>query len=279
MKIQQIYQCFPLNLTIASRIIRLEPFDPTLMDDSSAFALSVSFVLLVGGISFYFRRKKRDRESEWGESRDRIARDLHDDVASTLGSIALYAELLRSKLIRPSPEVTELIDRISTLSSDAVDAIGDIVWSVSPQHDSTQELFTHISDVVAQVCTLHSIHYETSIAEPPSELKISGDARRNIYLIFKESLSNVIKHANATKVKVAVGVEGGRLGMVIWDNGNGFVPESTGFGIRDSSQRRKIARGHGLRNMEKRAREIDARLSITSHPSKGTTVSLKKRVE
>lgn len=207
-------------------------------------------------------------------TRDRIARDLHDDVASTLGSVAFYVESLRRRLGKAPRATQELLGKISSLSLEAVDSMGDIVWSVSPQHDTMSDLLVHIRDLASQTCTAAGIEYEIKIVKAVEDLQINVEIRKSVYLIFKEALNNILKHSNASSVVISAGVTKGVFEMTVHDNGQGFLIRGTsGDGGKEMP-----SRGHGLRSMAKRASEIEAQFSVTSKRGDGTTVFLSKKM-
>lgn len=210
--------------------------------------------------------RKIEQEVEKVKLRDRLARDLHDDLASTLGSISLFAASLKTRLKKPHRETGQLIDRIESLSLEAVDSIGDIVWSVSPEKDTLNNLLIHMRDLVSQACTANKIQYDVQIRTSGDDVWVSPDVRRNVYLIFKEALNNIVKHSSGTSVTVRAGMTGNLLEMNIEDNGRGFRYDG------------EMDRGHGLRNMEKRAKEIQGQLKIESSQGKGTCITLTKRM-
>ncbi len=210
--------------------------------------------------------RKIEHEVEKVKLRDRLARDLHDDLASTLGSISLFASSLKNVLKKSSRETSQLVDKIGSLSLEAVDAIGDIVWSVSPERDTLNNLLIHIRDLASQVCTANKIQYDVQVRTSAGDVWVSPDVRRNVYLVFKEALNNVVKHSKGTLVTIRAGMTGNTLVLNIEDNGRGFRSDG------------ETGRGHGLRNMEKRAKEIRGQLRIESSPGKGTRITLIKRM-
>lgn len=218
-------------------------------------------------ISLSDRINLRKIEDEVGkiQLRDRLARDLHDDLASTLGSISLFASSLTAQLKRPTKEAKELLERISTLALDSVDAIGDIVWSVSPERDTLQQLLIRMKDFSSQICTANNIHYSLRMERGEEDLVLDPGVRRHLYLIFKEAVNNVVRHSEAVALTVEARLEGHSFELRIRDNGRGF----------QTGERRE--RGHGLRSMKKRAREIGATLRIESS-ARGTLVSLSRRM-
>jgi signal transduction histidine kinase len=197
----------------------------------------------------------------------RIASDLHDDVASTLSSIAFFTESLRQHVGKPSERARELLEKISSLSLEAEDAVGDIVWSVAPQHDTLEELFIRMRDFGSDICIANGMEFSATFNESGSSQRLSDVLRKSLYLVFKEAMHNVIKHSRAASVRLELFFEKGSLHLALTDDGIGFTPPGeTG----DPA----VARGHGLRNMTKRAESVDARFTIDSSSGKGTTVSL-----
>jgi signal transduction histidine kinase len=203
----------------------------------------------------------RERE----RTRERIARDLHDDVASTLGSVVLYSESLRRQ-VQETSEPGELVRKISLLSLEAQETMDDIVWSTSPQHDTLKELLIRIRDLASGTCTASGMRYAIQIPETMPDRHLSDEVRKSIFLIFKEALNNIFKHAGATTITINVELNEGLFRLVIADDGTGIVPGGS------------PSRGHGLRNMAKRAAEIGAEFSIAPREGGGTVVSLSRQM-
>jgi signal transduction histidine kinase len=239
----------------------------------------------LGGTIRYveLRRYKRElarleREKAVNEERERtrarIARDLHDDLSSTLGSIALYAESLKRTLRAPKAETRLLLEKIATLAGGAIDAMGDIVWSVAPQHDTLSSVLGRIQHVTAELCALNQIAYTIRLPAVDDDIQLPDQVRRNLYLIVKEALTNSIKHAHAAEISIRGRLEHGVFELVVAD---------TGVGLR-AARRTKHSRttlpstGHGLQNMKSRAEEIGAELAIRSGSRKGTEICLRVRL-
>jgi signal transduction histidine kinase len=210
-----------------------------------------------------FLEKEKAVQLELERTRERIARDLHDDVASTLGSVVIYSESLKRQMDNMG-ESAELAERIGSLSQEAQEAIGDIVWSTSPRHDSLKEMLARISDVTSDMCSASGLKYEITMPPILPDAILSNEVRKSLLLIFKEAMNNTVKHAKATSVRVAVTLSDGELRIAIIDDGVGFSP-----GSNDG-----VPRGHGLRNMARRAEEIGARFSLQSVPNQGTTIEM-----
>jgi signal transduction histidine kinase/ligand-binding sensor domain-containing protein len=207
--------------------------------------------------------KERAVQLERERTRDHIARDLHDDVASTLGSVVIYSESLKRQMEQQG-QSAELADRIGSLSQEAQEALGDIVWSTSPTHDTLKDFLTRISDVTVEICSFRGIAYTLTMPSTVPDSVLQNDVRKNLLLIFKEAMNNIVKHSAATAIAVTAEVTSEGFRLTIADNGKGFAVEEHDV----------ASRGHGLRNMRKRAEEIGADLTIHSAPGSGSSVAI-----
>jgi signal transduction histidine kinase len=159
--------------------------------------------------------------------------------------------------------------------NEAQDAVSDIVWSVTPRHDTLEDLLWRMKDLASDICSSNGIAYSVHIPKDPDVIILPEQLRKSIYLIFKESINNFVKHAQASSATMRVEVSNGVFDMVIEDDGVGFACDSGQAGTADASAvDDHPVRGHGLRNMRKRAEDIGGTLSIQSTPGKGTTLRL-----
>ncbi len=188
----------------------------------------------------------------------RIAGDLHDDVGSNLSSISLGSQLVlrQSNLDR---DTRQLIEEIRENAAETAETMRDIVWLINPKNDQLEDLLLRMKDVAAQL--LHGIEYSFQATDQSLPRIVDLSVRRNIFLIYKESINNIAKHAKATRVDISFIQSDGRLMLSIKDNGAGF----------DSANPRK---GNGLAGFQRRAKAIHAIIHIESTPNAGTTVSL-----
>jgi ligand-binding sensor domain-containing protein/signal transduction histidine kinase len=191
--------------------------------------------------------------------RTRIASDLHDDVGSTLTQISILSEIVRTRLEQPGAVITDALARIGTLSRESVDSMSDIVWAIDPARDTPAHLlqrmrrfaYEHVGSAGVQV------HFDSSGDASP---RLTSDVRRDTFLMFKEILNNVVRHAGATAVHVEVVVAPRQLRVVVTDDGCGF----DAAGITD---------GHGLRSLGRRAAGLDGLMEVASSPGRGTRVT------
>jgi len=227
--------------------------------------ISLSTVHLIYERVVLVKKTKVERQA----TRDSIARDLHDDLASTLSSSVIYTEALRKSQAQ-NEENKILLNKINSLLTEASESVTDIVWTVSPQHDTLDGLLLRLRSLITDNCRSKGIELISKDNLDDREIIIPDDIRRNIFLIFKEALNNIIKHSKATEVKFIFTYNSNCLEILLEDNGTGF--KYTSLNGNNSAQ------GHGLRNMLNRAKEIKCDLSINTEPGKGTIIALKKKM-
>ncbi|GAA4339457.1 sensor histidine kinase [Flaviaesturariibacter amylovorans] len=187
--------------------------------------------------------------------RSRISKDLHDEVGSTLSSISLMNEMA----VR-SPEPRQLQRRIAESLASVQNAMSDIVWMVNPKNDELQNLQLRFGEVAAQLLEPKGISYTLDFPTD-SGLRIPMEKRRDVFLIYKECLNNIVKYSGATEVGIEV--RHGRKGVLltVTDNGRGFDPD-------------RPYSGNGLANMRARAVQLGGSIRWETGAGSGTKVSL-----
>lgn len=193
--------------------------------------------------------------------RNQLARDLHDDMGSTLSTINILSSMAKTKIGTDPAKSSEYISKISENSQRMMDAMDDIVWSIKPQNDTMERLIARMREFANEVLESKDILLSMEISERVLDMKLSMDARRDLFLIFKEGINNAAKYSKATRVFVSFALERQTFVLKIKDYGVGFDPED-------------LDRGNGLENMKKRARNLKGSLDIHSTPGEGTTLHL-----
>jgi signal transduction histidine kinase len=193
--------------------------------------------------------------------RNKMARDLHDDVGATLSTILLYSNAATRKTA-PGTEVADIISRIGSSARQMIEEMNDIVWAINPKNDKMEKIVNRIRTSAFSALSSQDIVLHFEADESVTGEVVPMDKRQNCYLIFKEALNNLLKYAGCTEVTISLRKRGGFFEMRIQDNGKGF----------DLDAHRE---GNGLGNMEQRAREAGGMLGICSTPGKGTTVLLR----
>jgi signal transduction histidine kinase len=224
--------------------------------------LAVCGVMAVGAGSMVYQSRRSRRAAKHGLERVRagIAADLHDDIGPGLSQIALLAELAGRRVNR-EPEIAELLEQIGGVSRALLDSLGDVVWSVDPGKDTLDETIQRMRVFAAGVSLPASIRFRFRASAPDSRLRLDAGFRRNLFLVFKEALHNVVRHSHCAQADVYLGVAGEHLVLRIKDDGQGFDCHRAGL-------------GRGLANMSKRARDLDGDFRVTSGEG-GTTVTVR----
>ncbi len=212
----------------------------------------------VGLVLFGFDRVRLARLRAVEQLRLRIAADLHDEVGSNLGSVSMLTRLLRKSKTMTAEEQKDvaLIERVT---AETANAVKDIVWFTNPEYDTMQDMLMRMKDTAETMLTSMECKFESRIEHVSAKLPL--EFRKNAFLIFKETLANIIKHSHATHVEIAVSEQAGLWQLSVRDNGTGF----------DSGQ---PGHGNGLKNLRRRAEQIGAKIAIESEPGRGTTVRL-----
>jgi signal transduction histidine kinase/ligand-binding sensor domain-containing protein len=207
------------------------------------------FLLLQG----YVKRKLKkqldlfEKQKAIESERIRISSELHDDIGGELSAIHLLSEMNIS-----SVDWRQQLSRISVSSSSLIQKMNEIVWSLNSSNDSLQSLVAYIRSYAGKY--LDDVNIDLSFSQPDKipDVELSGANRRNILLVVKEALNNVIKHSNARRVEISV-IAGNSLIISIHDNGRGITPD-----IFNNPN------GNGLKNMRNRIKEMKGSIEIRS---------------
>ncbi len=201
-------------------------------------------------------RRRKDLE----DLRQRIASDLHDDIGSNLSSIALLAELGKTETDEPELVLEELTE-IKSTADKTIESMRDIVWLIRPDEESWKEMLTRFRETAAKLLRAHE--YEFEVTGKVNDDRLPLEFKRDFFLIFKEVLNNIVKHANAANVNILIESSRNRLFLQIQDDGDGF-----------NNLDKEFREGNGLRNLRMRAQAIGANLKVKSALTEGTTVQL-----
>jgi signal transduction histidine kinase len=192
-----------------------------------------------------------------------IATDLHDDVGSTVSRMALLSEVVKAQVQETHPEAARILEQIGASGRELVDSTSDIVWAVDPRRDDVASLVARVREFGAGLFEAKQIAWEFDASAEAEALRLDPEQRRQLYLIFKEALHNIVRHAAGSTASVAIAVVAGRLRAEIRDDGQGFAPSG-----------QSTRRGHGLDSMRARAIRLGGDLDIHSAPGAGTCLTL-----
>jgi ligand-binding sensor domain-containing protein/two-component sensor histidine kinase len=217
------------------------------------------FLLTVTLIAYLIKIKERRRLAQQ-KLRDKIARDLHDDVGSSISGINLFSKMALAKM-NDDMESKELVQKIVDRSETMVDAMSDIVWSVNPVNDSLDKVIIRMRGYALDMLEEQNIEVKFITPANIDKLKLDVDIRKDFYLIFKEAINNISKYAVAKNVTISLSISKNSLIMTIADDGTGF---DTG----------KEYEGNGLKNIKARTENIKGKLILLSQQDKGTRLTI-----
>ncbi|MBO6586271.1 MAG: hypothetical protein JJ953_09225 [Gracilimonas sp.] len=191
--------------------------------------------------------------------RNNIASDLHDEVSATLSSISYFAEAIKSDKLKK--DKSRFVNLIANSADDAKEKITDIVWAINPEHDDWLSFLSKCRRFTSDLLESKEMDYSLKIDEfIPGKLDMQ--LRQHLWLIFKEMVTNAVRHSQATQLDVIMKYENGELKLVVQDNGEGMDVDS-------------IRKGNGLVNIHKRAEQINGEISLKTSEGFGTRWMLK----
>jgi len=219
-------------------------------------------VALAGAAAYAIYRYRVSQLVELERVRTRIAADLHDDVGSSLSQISVLSEVLRNQLKAPEAPVSRNLSLINRVSQEALDSMSDIVWAINPQQDHLSDLLRRMRRVTSETLPARDIDFEFKAPTVGLELRLGADIRRQVFLMFKEVINNLVRHSRCTRAHITLKIEGPLLILTVGDNGNGFDQD-------------EVTEGNGLVSLHRRARSLEGETVVSSNKGEGTTISIK----
>ena len=216
----------------------------------------------IGLIMYALYRQRLSRLLELERVRTRIATDLHDDIGANLSLIAMLSEVSRTQVRAGEPRLKEWLATIAATSRDTVDSMSDIVWAVNPKRDHLRDVTRRMRRFADDIFAARDVDFRFKAPELDRDLKLGADLRREVFLIFKESINNIVRHANCTKAAVDLRIDHGWLVLEISDDGRGVDPA-------------RASEGHGLTSMQVRAQRLGGSLDVVSPDGHGTSLKLR----
>ncbi len=215
-------------------------------------------LLALGAIWLLMNRNKLRQRMKELELRNRIAADLHDEVGSSLSSIHLLSQMAFQQRNDTAPG--EILSRMSSISKETMDKMGDIVWTIKPDESGNGSLKHRMERFAYEIGGSKNIEVSMQMEEPENAT-LTMEQRKNIYLIFKEALNNAVKYSDTKRIIVSVHTQNKELLLIVKDEGKGF----------DHSL---VKKGNGLDNIKNRANELGGKVEISSASNQGTVVKL-----
>jgi signal transduction histidine kinase len=204
--------------------------------------------------------------------RTRIATDLHDDIGSSLSQIAILSEVVSQRVPQDNAPVIEPLSLIAGTSREMVDSMSDIVWAINPQRDHLSDLTQRMRRFASDILSARDINFRFRAPDSEKDLRLGADLRREVYLIFKECVNNLVKHSGCSEAELEMRIVNNWIVLRIGDDGRGFdttAPNGNGDGNRASLG------GHGLQSMRRRAVALGGTFEVNSAKGRGTISTLK----
>ena len=212
---------------------------------------------------FQYRLKQKLKAFEL---RNTISRDLHDEVGSTLSSIGFLSSMALNDVETSNVRAQKSLTSISESSHRMLDAMNDIIWSIQPQNDTLNNIIARMISFASEILEARKISLYYNIENDIKHLHLGLAVRYDFYIIFKEAINNLAKYSEATEAHITLEYSSPYLVLIIRDNGKGFDVQT-------------VKNGNGLRNMQNRAKKMDAKYELHTAPGNGTKIILHVRPE
>jgi signal transduction histidine kinase/ligand-binding sensor domain-containing protein len=227
-------------------------------------SFTAAIIAVVRYVSFRRLRQRMallEQQAVLDKERARIAKDLHDDLGATMTQITLVLELALQQRPEPDAVIGTVKDGLMA-AREAIKSLDAAVWAVNPANNTLPELVAYIGQFGMEFLQQANIRCLLDLPDHPPERPVSAELRHNLFLIVKEALNNVVRHAQATEVRLQISITAAALDLLIADNGRGIERKP------DENP------GDGLRNMRQRAEELKAEFRVESPPGAGTRISV-----
>lgn len=252
----------PTGIEASLSVIVPPPFWKTSWFRGIVAIIMVAFMMVCLRYIIWIKTRRKilllEKQRLLERERLRIARDIHDDLGARVTQISLVSAMAHDDSINAKAMRSELA-KISKMSRDLVTALYETVWTVNPENDNLKELGNYLFQIIDELCEQSQCRCRFQIDDLPLEITVLSHVRHNLCMAVKEAVNNVIKHANATEIKLSISFLNPLLTVSINDDGCGFAPSSKPV-------------GHGLKNMKGRLEEIGGSCHINSQPGHGTTI-------
>ena len=216
-------------------------------------------LLACGALLYGAYRYNLNRLLELERVRTRIATDLHDDIGSSLSGMAFLSEAVKQQVGTSRPEAFEMASEVAAMARGLARSLSDVVWSIDPRRDDLRNVITRVRQSAA---LLEAQGIAWSLEEPPEpqKVKLTPEQRHHLFLIFKEALNNIARHAHCATARLTIAVEDRRLRAEIVDDGCGFNEAGE--------------QGNGLRNMKLRAEQMGGSMTVAAAAGHGVRLEL-----
>jgi len=198
--------------------------------------------------------RELEKQKAIEKERNRISKDMHDEMGSGLTRISLMSELILTQQ-KAEEEIKKDVGNISSTARKLVETMSEIVWALNPKNDTLENLLAYVREQTLNYFEpFGNIRYKICFPDSVPDIKLTNEQRRNLYLVIKEAMNNALKHSAATEIHLQMNFTNNKICFSITDNGCSF-----------DVQKIKIA-SNGLINMKKRMEEIGASFALHTKP-------------
>lgn len=240
-----VYLKEPLHFEIATHWYRTWWFKTFLFIAAAMLIFLITRMYFLGKIEK--QRAVLEKQRAVQNERDRIAYDMHDDLGSGLTKISY----LSKEVLRKMGDQAEL-NRINATSLELVKNMSELIWAMKVENDSLLDLLSYLRHYAMEYFESNRIAIQIEIDELEEDEQISGEIRRQVFLVFKEALHNIVKHAQTGKVFIQIQMDKGRMRISVRDFGKGFQSDGV----------EKPGSGNGMKTMQERIRKLNGTMQI-----------------
>lgn len=242
-----------LKLHVMKSLTEESWFFPTLIGYILLIILAIAFLWVI-----YELRQRLKLQS----IRNQIASDLHDEVGSSLSSVAIRLKNMSRKIPEQNSDLKSKLNDLEATSHEIVQNLRDSVWLINPVHESFEEMCNKIRNFASKILEARNtqFHYENRIP-PERKIVISTERRYNVYMIIKEAINNISKHANAKNAWIHIELKDDLVRIIVKDDGSGFDMKSS-------------SEGNGVKNYQNRADTNFLIFAMESESGIGTKIQL-----
>ena len=201
------------------------------------------------------------RQSELSLQRAMISADLHDDLGASLSSIHLNAAMVQKSMHKDNAKADASLTRIVEDLKMVIENMGDIIWAINPDKKAHKSISGQLKDFYFDLMDGYGIQCNYHIDQTLESQITNINARKNLLLIAKEAINNILKHAKSARIDIFLKEQDNSILLEIQDNG---------IGMKDTE---KTFSGNGLQNMKNRTEKINGEFKIKSVVGVGTTIS------
>jgi len=204
-------------------------------------------------------RQRAEQQRLMEQERARVAQDLHDELGSGLTEVSMLVARVRSASA-PDEKRGHYLQQMGARAREMVIALDEIVWAMNPRHDSLGSLVSYFSLYAERFLGLANIAWRLDGPADTADCAVDSRCRHQLFLAFKEALTNVVRHSGATEVRVAIRLDLGRVRLTITDNGRGLSKDA------------RTEEMDGVQNMRGRIEKLGGEFEVAGEPGRGTTL-------